>query len=60
MPNATITTELVSSSITTEFNTDTLNNFFTYTIPFLMPGGTDSTEMSITTENIKISIITEC
>ena len=60
MPSGTITTESISNSITTELNTDALNNFFTYTMPFFMPGGTNSTEMSITTENIKTSITTEC
>ena len=60
MPSGTITTELVNNSITTELNTDALNSAFTYIMPFNMPGDLNSTAMSITTENIKTSITTEC
>lgn len=60
MSSGTITTELSSNSITTELNTDALNNSIPYIIPHFIPGGTDSTEMTITTENLKTSITTEC
>ena len=60
MSRGTITTENIKTSITTELNTDALNNFFTYTMPFSMPGDLNSTKMTITTENIKTSITTEC
>lgn len=60
MSSGTITTELVSNSITTELNTDALNNFIPYIIPHLIPGDLNSTEMKITTENVKVSITTEC
>ena len=60
MPSAKITTELVSNSITTEFNADALNNFIPYIIPHLIPGDLNSTKMTITTENLTTSITTEC
>ena len=60
MSSGTITAELVSNSITTELNAEALNNFIPYIIPHFIPGDTKSTEMSITTENLKTSITTEC
>lgn len=60
MSSGTITTELVNNSIITELNTDVLNNSIPYIIPHLIPGDLNSTEMTITTENLKTSITTEC